>query len=197
VAVFRVVFVNPSPDFAYDSISVINWSIAEVTAGLVCGVLPTLKPLVIKWLPSMRHLVGSSARGYQRYDYTPKQKESDPSSALSGRDTGIYGLSDFNIDLERPHPVKLSASELRISKHFPKVGLPTPLRRLSDSGDDQWSPMSKAEGSEDGICSRQRDVENPFSTTHAASPQPEVHVRVTKEIHVRREWSVDSNMVST
>ncbi|KAI1340312.1 hypothetical protein F5Y15DRAFT_54271 [Xylariaceae sp. FL0016] len=50
----RVVGLRLTKDLTYSSVDVTVWSISEVTSGITCAALPTLKPLASKYIPALK-----------------------------------------------------------------------------------------------------------------------------------------------
>ncbi|KAK4245699.1 hypothetical protein C7999DRAFT_16104 [Corynascus novoguineensis] len=51
ISVFRTVILNKllyTPDLTWDLVAIANWSTAEVNAAVICGCMPTLRPLLAK-----------------------------------------------------------------------------------------------------------------------------------------------------
>ena len=52
ISILRIQFLGMSKDFTFDGVVIVSWSIGELGCGIVCACLPTLLPLVSKYLPS-------------------------------------------------------------------------------------------------------------------------------------------------
>ncbi|KAH6656129.1 hypothetical protein BKA67DRAFT_658011 [Truncatella angustata] len=174
ISTFRVIFLHRPVDFTYGGIDVLCWSHAELASGIICASIPTLKALVGRYFPTL----GTTRRvttGYQRYDYSSRGKEfASPRSAdLSTKDTGIYGLADLELGLDRPHPVSIETKISVMSKHSPKASLPisvnTVTSRLSDASVEDMSAKARITRSHSGFR------------------------RASQEIRVQKEWTLSND----
>jgi hypothetical protein len=48
ISIIRLVFLSNSPDFTFQAVTITSWSISELSRGIVCVSLPTLRPLAAK-----------------------------------------------------------------------------------------------------------------------------------------------------
>jgi hypothetical protein len=127
-----VIFLKRPVDFTYDAIAVLCWSHSELSSGIICAAIPTLKPLLGKYIPALGS-ARRSIRGYRKYEDGSKTKDSTlpTRTDVSLKDGGIYGLSDLETGLNRPHPARLNTIAVTVSKTSPKVNLPVSIRSLS------------------------------------------------------------------
>lgn len=138
ISAFRVIFLQRPVDFTYDAIKVLCWSHSELSSGIICATIPTLKPLLGKYIPALG-TTRKSTKGYQKYDHSSRGKDfaSPRSTDFSTKDTGIYGLADLEGGLERPQPVKLDMAVTTTRKHSPKASLPISVRSISTPSSDE------------------------------------------------------------
>nr|QZS37071.1 C066A protein [Hypoxylon sp. CO27-5] len=66
ISVVRVKFLKQGGDFSYENVEGSSWSITELCSGVTCACLPTLRPLVSKWVPSLSNRLHMPGRGYKR-----------------------------------------------------------------------------------------------------------------------------------
>ncbi|KAK0751657.1 hypothetical protein B0T18DRAFT_403057 [Schizothecium vesticola] len=59
ISIIRIQYLRLSPDVTWDNVESSCWSISELCSGIICSCLPTLRPLLIKLVPSMG--LGSTA----------------------------------------------------------------------------------------------------------------------------------------
>lgn len=59
ISIIRIQYLKLSDDVTWDNVESSCWSISELCSGIVCSCLPTLRPLLVKLVPSMG---GSSQR---------------------------------------------------------------------------------------------------------------------------------------
>ncbi|KAL7629032.1 hypothetical protein AAE478_000550 [Parahypoxylon ruwenzoriense] len=67
ISVIRVKFLQLGGDFSYENVEGSSWSITELCSGVTCACLPTLRPLVSKWVPSLSNRLHKPVRGYKRH----------------------------------------------------------------------------------------------------------------------------------
>ncbi|KAK0656877.1 hypothetical protein B0T16DRAFT_315824 [Cercophora newfieldiana] len=53
ISIIRIQYLKLSPDVTWDNVESSCWSISELCSGIICACLPTLRPLLIKVIPSM------------------------------------------------------------------------------------------------------------------------------------------------
>ncbi|XXG94295.1 hypothetical protein Hte_000549 [Hypoxylon texense] len=53
ISVIRIKYLQQGGDFSYENVEGSAWSVAEICSGVTCACLPTLRPLVSKWIPSL------------------------------------------------------------------------------------------------------------------------------------------------
>lgn len=62
ISVIRVKYLQQGGDYSYENIEGSAWSVAEVCSGVICACLPTLRPLVSKWIPSLSNRLHKTTR---------------------------------------------------------------------------------------------------------------------------------------
>ncbi len=112
-------YLKQGGDFTYENIGGSSWSITELCSGVVCACLPTLRPLVSRWAPSLsRRLHKSSGGCYRRYP----DSGSRPSDAGAERGTGYSRHTRDNSGAESHQcPVPLRAVQRSDQRHYPGV----------------------------------------------------------------------------
>ncbi|GAP92805.1 putative integral membrane protein [Rosellinia necatrix] len=66
ISVVRIKFLKQGGDFSYENIEASSWSIAELSSGVTCVCLPTLRPFVSKYIPKLASKVQISSAGCVR-----------------------------------------------------------------------------------------------------------------------------------
>ncbi|KAH8846547.1 hypothetical protein MCOR27_002143 [Pyricularia oryzae] len=61
ISILRLTFLDDSPDITWSNAISSSWSTAEISIGLMCASLPSLRPLVGKVLPRLASTFGKSA----------------------------------------------------------------------------------------------------------------------------------------
>lgn len=176
ISAFRVIFLKKPVDSTWDAIAVLCWSHAELSSGIICASVPTLKPLVGKYFPALGS-ARQSSKGYRKYEYHSKHKEfnTSKSTELSTKDTGIYGLTDLEVGLTRPHPVKIETGGPRTTRHSPTACMPGSTHSVH-------SPFS------------QNSTEDILDDTRTRRPRRGGWLS-SHEIRVERGWSLSSHKV--
>ncbi|KAI8960751.1 hypothetical protein F5Y11DRAFT_252864 [Daldinia sp. FL1419] len=62
ISVIRIKFLQLGGDFSYENVEGSSWSISELCSGIICACLPTLRPLVSRWIPALSNRLHKSAR---------------------------------------------------------------------------------------------------------------------------------------
>ncbi|KAI2782492.1 hypothetical protein F4815DRAFT_43507 [Daldinia loculata] len=62
ISVIRIKFLQLGGDFSYENVEGSSWSITELCSGIICACLPTLRPLVSKWIPALSNRLHKPAR---------------------------------------------------------------------------------------------------------------------------------------
>jgi hypothetical protein len=53
ISIIRLHFLGQNSDVTFESVTVTSWSLGELGCGIVCVCLPTLRPLISKYLPTV------------------------------------------------------------------------------------------------------------------------------------------------
>ncbi|KAI1114471.1 hypothetical protein F5Y14DRAFT_170137 [Nemania sp. NC0429] len=67
ISVVRIKFLKQGGDFSYQNVEASSWSITELCSGVTCVCLPTLRPLVSKFIPRLAGPFQRSSSGYRRH----------------------------------------------------------------------------------------------------------------------------------
>ncbi|KAI0596793.1 hypothetical protein F4775DRAFT_279081 [Biscogniauxia sp. FL1348] len=70
-------------DMTYTSVEIAAWSMAEATSGITCTVLPTLKPLLSRYLPSLKSRMQRLSGEQKAPEYQESTQASQKRSAVS------------------------------------------------------------------------------------------------------------------
>lgn len=62
ISVIRVKYLKQGGDFSYENVEGSAWSVAEICSGVTCACLPTLRPLVSRWIPSLSNRLHKPGR---------------------------------------------------------------------------------------------------------------------------------------
>ncbi|KAH9905452.1 hypothetical protein F4778DRAFT_708781 [Xylariomycetidae sp. FL2044] len=97
ISILRLIHMKMSSDISFDAVHISCWSLAEITTGIICASLPTLRPLAMKWFPALKSTARASAEKLSRYRATtPHTRRSGMKDLESG---GFSGHKDIDIDL--------------------------------------------------------------------------------------------------
>ncbi|KAM7200850.1 putative integral membrane protein [Naviculisporaceae sp. PSN 640] len=64
VSVIRIRYLRMFEDFTWENAPAGCWSIGELTSAITCCCLPTLRPLLTRYFPSLGSRIGRSSKGY-------------------------------------------------------------------------------------------------------------------------------------
>ncbi|TLS31201.1 hypothetical protein PpBr36_02175 [Pyricularia pennisetigena] len=67
ISILRLTFLTDSPDVTWSNAISSSWSAAEISIGLMCASLPSLRPLVGKYLPRLASSFGKSTSASRVY----------------------------------------------------------------------------------------------------------------------------------
>ncbi|KAI1461517.1 hypothetical protein F4805DRAFT_412295 [Annulohypoxylon moriforme] len=67
ISVIRVKFLKQGGDFSYENVEGSSWSTTELCSGVTCACLPTLRPLISKWIPSLSNRLHKPMRSCKRH----------------------------------------------------------------------------------------------------------------------------------
>ncbi|KAI0890244.1 uncharacterized protein GGS22DRAFT_150402 [Annulohypoxylon maeteangense] len=67
ISVIRVKFLKQGGDFSYENVEGSSWSTTELCSGVTCACLPTLRPLISKWIPSLSNRLHKPMKSYKRH----------------------------------------------------------------------------------------------------------------------------------
>ncbi|CAI0653346.1 unnamed protein product [Colletotrichum noveboracense] len=140
ISAVRIQHLHQAADFTWENVQTAGWSIGEVSSGLICACLPTLRPLVVKFMPSLLNFVSGSSRhrmqqgfSFKRTASVAKQPEAElaiiPREIGTGdspkcRHTPRLGSSDSEVDL-------CGAISYDLSRDDPSCDLPLPVHGIS------------------------------------------------------------------
>ncbi|KAI2602817.1 hypothetical protein GGR54DRAFT_622630 [Hypoxylon sp. NC1633] len=66
ISVIRIKFLKQEGDVSYENVEASIWSITELCSGVTCACLPTLRPLVSRWIPSLSNRLHKPTRDCKR-----------------------------------------------------------------------------------------------------------------------------------
>ncbi|KAI2469907.1 hypothetical protein F4781DRAFT_442290 [Annulohypoxylon bovei var. microspora] len=175
ISVIRVKFLKLGGDFSYENVEGSSWSIAELCSGVTCACLPTLRPLVSKWVPSFSDCLHKPVMSYRRHSDSLK-------TAMQRASRHIRLSSD-------------ASNMLRDAKSKEKLFYHVDIEaRASDSADgsdgsDGLADIMEHRGS---LTSHEGNSPTPPARAHVASHKPMAYYNWMKS-SVTTEISTDSN----
>jgi len=60
LSVIRIRYLQMFEDFSWENVEPSLWSVGELTSAMTCACLPTLRPFINRYFPSLRDMVGRS-----------------------------------------------------------------------------------------------------------------------------------------
>ncbi|KAK0632610.1 hypothetical protein B0T14DRAFT_418870 [Immersiella caudata] len=79
ISIIRIQYLKLSPDVTWDNVESSCWSISELCSGIICACLPTLRPLLAKFVPS----IGTS-KNTSYYKQHASGRDGTPGTGYSG-----------------------------------------------------------------------------------------------------------------
>ncbi|ETS78434.1 hypothetical protein PFICI_10496 [Pestalotiopsis fici W106-1] len=110
ISIIRIKYLQLFSDLTYENTDSSCWSITELCSGITCACLPTLRPLVSKWLPVFASTLRRSAKDSREKSQQLRQdlaQNSGPSSDTSRRTGDWYTGLDSQDELHRPKDMEL------------------------------------------------------------------------------------------
>jgi hypothetical protein len=101
--------IEDADDISYTFVSITSWSTSELTSGILCASLPTLRPLVIKLFPSR---FSKQNTGYV-YDSAGNRITATGASKPFSRviESEEYPLKERDMDSARPYDANYGLRE--------------------------------------------------------------------------------------
>ncbi|KAF3001683.1 hypothetical protein E8E14_007899 [Neopestalotiopsis sp. 37M] len=110
ISIIRIKYLQLFTDLTYENTDSSCWSITELCSGITCACLPTLRPLVAKWLPALASTLRRSAKDSHEKSQHLRQDvahDSSPSSDTSRQLGDWYTGIDSHEELSRPKDIEL------------------------------------------------------------------------------------------
>lgn len=103
LSVIRIRYLQLFEDFSWENVESSLWSVGELTSAMTCACLPTFRPFISRYFPSLRDLVGRSK-------VTPNSNggyggKTDPESTLRSGGAHIKLSSGNGSQVELASPV--------------------------------------------------------------------------------------------
>lgn len=158
VSIVRIKFLKLSADGTWDNVEAAAWSVSELCSGIICASLPTLRPLLARFIPSMGSQAGPSKASQGYYLRTGDERSATGDtlnrSINASRNRPVEG-EDVELGEGRylPHNNRRRASEMDI------YGLPNALSEKHVQHAGSHELVSDAGSSEEGRKSGTEDDE--------------------------------------
>lgn len=171
ISVIRVKFLKQGGDFSYENVEGSSWSTTELCSGVTCACLPTLRPLISKWVPSLSNCLHKPVRTYQRHSGSCRSAMQRASRHMR-LSSGASNKLDIKSDEKLFYCVDIEA-------------------RLSDSADgsDGLTDIGENRGS---MSSREKTSPTPPASAHLASQRPTAYYNWMRS-SVTTEIGAESN----
>ncbi|KAI1079169.1 hypothetical protein F5B20DRAFT_571179 [Whalleya microplaca] len=88
ISVIRVKYLKQGGDYSYENVEASAWSMTELCSGVTCACLPTLRPVVSKWVPSLSNRLHKGNRGYRRHSGSQATDVDRTSKHIRGHSDG-------------------------------------------------------------------------------------------------------------
>ncbi|KAH8651145.1 hypothetical protein BX600DRAFT_441586 [Xylariales sp. PMI_506] len=165
----RIIFTIQPADFTYGGVTIESWSTAEVASGIICGAIPTLRPLVARYVKGFGSQGGTS-QAYNQYgtsDSRGPQRLTPGKHTLSmSRDPNPYAeMDDLEMDVQKPY-----------------LTYPIDEEKATGGGTVGWNPAAETSTA----ISQSSSSSDLFKKTHTKKDSRN-HIAIRVETH----WSVD------
>jgi hypothetical protein len=85
LSIVRIQFLHLTEDFTWENVESSLWSVGELCCGVTCACLPTLRPLVARYIPALSSRGGQSVpTTYRRYGASSSRSYEEKSRATRG-----------------------------------------------------------------------------------------------------------------
>ncbi|POS72992.1 hypothetical protein DHEL01_v208616 [Diaporthe helianthi] len=129
ISLIRLGYLKQGPDFTWDNIPSSGWSVSELSSGIICACLPTLRPLVAKVKPQWMASYASRSRKTRHTGYGDMNNY----GAISGKmkATSSTGNSRSTRESKDPSffasPMELGSTNYRrLGDNDIEMGMPAP-----------------------------------------------------------------------
>ncbi|KAK4148785.1 hypothetical protein C8A00DRAFT_19442 [Chaetomidium leptoderma] len=78
ISIIRIRYLKQFDDFPWENVDASLWSVGELTSAITCACLPTMRPFMSRYFPSLASQVSRSTKGYAHAD----------DSGVAGRGSG-------------------------------------------------------------------------------------------------------------
>ncbi|KAF7536281.1 hypothetical protein G7054_g4656 [Neopestalotiopsis clavispora] len=133
ISIIRIKYLQLFTDLTYENTDSSCWSITELCSGITCACLPTLRPLVAKWLPALASTLRRSAKDSHEKSQHLRQDvahDSSPSSDTNRQFGDWYPGIDSHEELPRAKDIELGRLDSGdLSENI--MGLETSRKELS------------------------------------------------------------------
>ncbi|PKS12632.1 hypothetical protein jhhlp_000840 [Lomentospora prolificans] len=106
ISVIRIKFLKQAEDITWENVESSGWSLGELTSALTCACLPTLRPLVSRFIPSLATAPQRSTMGYKK-----NTNNIDLESRNTARGNHSSARTDSVDDKSSPFDVRLTESK--------------------------------------------------------------------------------------
>ncbi|KAK4163859.1 hypothetical protein QBC43DRAFT_300823 [Cladorrhinum sp. PSN259] len=115
ISILRIRYLHLYEDFPWENVTAALWSVGELTSAITCACLPTMRPLVRQYLPSLASKLGISAGQSGAGASEPKRSARRPTDPESGiRQPNAWRMQKASMD-------DVAGSEVDLAHHEHKV----------------------------------------------------------------------------
>ncbi|KAH8671660.1 hypothetical protein BX600DRAFT_434758 [Xylariales sp. PMI_506] len=180
----RLIFTIEPSDFTYGGVTIQAWSTAEVASGIICGAIPTLRPLVGRYFKGFRTHNASYASWGGRYGSKGVAPDGSgaKSTLASSRNTKLFAANDLDLEMELQKPYQARARDGDKDRAFDFPPGTTRFQYSVSAGKADWKTASETR-IVDSQSSSSSEIYIEGHTTNERRP--------SMEIRIEKQWSVD------
>ena len=116
ISVVRIEYLHQAKDFTWENVASSSWSIGEVSSGIVCACLPTLRPFIMKYKPHwMGSHSGPSKFGSKEYKGYAEHHEGTEAAQSSAGRTSVTAVTARSGSEDQLYYGDLEAGNARLS----------------------------------------------------------------------------------
>ncbi|KAI1345017.1 hypothetical protein F5Y15DRAFT_14514 [Xylariaceae sp. FL0016] len=144
ISVIRIKFLKQGGDLTYENVEGSSWSITELCSGVICACLPTLRPLVSRWVPALSTKLHKSSKGYRRQsgsNATDEEQGSKHTRSGSKASTAMVAVLGSKEELYHPESYEMRRSNSG-EKSDGILGLRSTKEELESYNSSPVSPIS-------------------------------------------------------
>ncbi|GAB1319871.1 Rhodopsin domain-containing protein [Madurella fahalii] len=131
ISIIRIRYLKLFEDFPWENVDSSLWSIGELTSALTCACLPTLRPLVVRFFPSLGSQASQSSTGQSNSSWHAKRQGVGKGYAM---DLESAGCRTHSSRIPEDGSLSVHGSEIELEKHADPFGMHIVRKLNGESG---------------------------------------------------------------